>query len=161
MKPTPTPKFQIAGAGFKPDRRLCQGPPYPSARNANAVLNDSRACTRSHGLLASPAELRSFGEALRDEGFPVIGVRLAGHGTSPWDLRDRSWQDWIRRRSSSGRFSCVQRILGCQHRFARSHLEQSCFVRERNWFRELIGHICCRRHCRASVCFRFVAHSSR
>lgn len=48
-----------------------------------------------HGLLASPAELRSFGEALRDEGFPVIGVRLAGHGTSPWDLRDRSWQDWM------------------------------------------------------------------
>jgi esterase/lipase len=48
-----------------------------------------------HGLLASPAELRSFGEALRGKGFPVIGVRLAGHGTSPWDLRDRSWHDWM------------------------------------------------------------------
>ncbi|NQU59978.1 MAG: alpha/beta fold hydrolase, partial [Rhodospirillales bacterium] len=28
-------------------------------------------------------------------GYPVIGVRLCGHGTSPWDLRDRSWQDWL------------------------------------------------------------------
>ena len=25
----------------------------------------------------------------------MIGVRLRGHGTSPWDLRDRSWQEWL------------------------------------------------------------------
>ena len=24
-----------------------------------------------------------------------MGVRLAGHGTSPWDLRDRNWEDWL------------------------------------------------------------------
>ena len=48
-----------------------------------------------HGLLASPAELRSFGETLRKYSYPVIGVRLMGHGTSPWDLRDRAWQDWM------------------------------------------------------------------
>ena len=48
-----------------------------------------------HGLLASPAELRSFGDMLSGHGYPVMGVRLAGHGTSPWDLRDRNWQDWL------------------------------------------------------------------
>lgn len=48
-----------------------------------------------HGLLASPAEVRSFGEQLRDGGYAVIGVRLKGHGTSPWDLRDRTWRDWL------------------------------------------------------------------
>ena len=48
-----------------------------------------------HGLLSSPAEVRSFGEKLKSLGYPVIGVRLKGHGTSPWDLRDRSWQDWL------------------------------------------------------------------
>lgn len=48
-----------------------------------------------HGLLASPAELRSFGEELQRQGYPVAGVRLKGHGTSPWDLRDRNWQDWM------------------------------------------------------------------
>ena len=48
-----------------------------------------------HGFLASPAELRGFAEKLRSEGYPVIGVRLKGHGTSPWDLRGRSWRDWL------------------------------------------------------------------
>ena len=48
-----------------------------------------------HGLLASPAELRPFGQELYERGYPVLGVRLKGHGTSPWDLRDRTWQDWM------------------------------------------------------------------
>ncbi|NCF83583.1 MAG: alpha/beta fold hydrolase [Proteobacteria bacterium] len=47
-----------------------------------------------HGFLASPAEMREFGEQLFELGFPVLGVRLKGHGTSPWDLRERGWQDW-------------------------------------------------------------------
>ncbi len=49
-----------------------------------------------HDFLASPAELRPFGDALAAAGYTVVGVRLAGHGTSPADLRDRSWQDWLK-----------------------------------------------------------------
>jgi esterase/lipase/1-acyl-sn-glycerol-3-phosphate acyltransferase len=48
-----------------------------------------------HGFLASPAELKAFGEKLCDLGHPVMGVRLSGHGTSPWDLHHRSWEDWL------------------------------------------------------------------
>ncbi|CAN0448835.1 unnamed protein product, partial [Phaeothamnion confervicola] len=48
-----------------------------------------------HGFLASPAEVRDFGAKLHGEGYSVMGVRLRGHGTSPWDLRARSWQDWL------------------------------------------------------------------
>lgn len=48
-----------------------------------------------HGFLASPAELKGFGEKPEAAGYPVLGVRLAGHGTSPWDLRDRRWEDWL------------------------------------------------------------------
>ncbi len=48
-----------------------------------------------HGFSASPAEVRPFAEKLQTLGYPVIGVRLKGHGTSPWDLRERSWQDWL------------------------------------------------------------------
>ncbi|AKH21872.1 alpha/beta hydrolase [Sedimenticola thiotaurini] len=48
-----------------------------------------------HGFLASPAEVQSFGEQLGQLGFAVIGPRLKGHGTSPWDLRERSWTDWL------------------------------------------------------------------
>ena len=47
-----------------------------------------------HGFMASPAEMRSLGERLHAQGLHVMGVRLKGHGTSPWDLRDRNWQDW-------------------------------------------------------------------
>lgn len=48
-----------------------------------------------HGFLASPAEVKQFGEKLGQQGYAVIGPRLKGHGTSPWDLRERSWTDWL------------------------------------------------------------------
>ncbi len=48
-----------------------------------------------HGFLASPAEVRTVGDRLMQAGHPVVGVRLKGHGTSPWDLRDRSFLDWL------------------------------------------------------------------
>ena len=47
-----------------------------------------------HGFSSSPAELKGFGRKLADLGHPVLCVRLKGHGTSPWDLRERSWFDW-------------------------------------------------------------------
>ncbi len=47
-----------------------------------------------HGLLSSPAELRTLGEKLYRLGYIVIGCRLKGHGTTPWDLHTRTWQDW-------------------------------------------------------------------
>lgn len=48
-----------------------------------------------HGFLASPAELAEFGAKLEAQGYTVLGIRLKGHGTSPWDLRDREWEDWL------------------------------------------------------------------
>ncbi|MCA9608265.1 MAG: alpha/beta hydrolase, partial [Myxococcales bacterium] len=48
----------------------------------------------THGFLASPAEVRAFGDKLAAAGYLTVGVRLKGHGTSPWDLRERSWKDW-------------------------------------------------------------------
>jgi len=53
-----------------------------------------------HGLLASPAELRAYGDYLVKQGYTVLGIRLKGHGTSPYALRDQSWKDW---------YGCVQR----------------------------------------------------
>jgi len=61
--------------------------PASAVRNLCVVL--------VHGFLASPGELRDFGQRLADRGYTVIGVRLKGHGTSPWDLRERSWEDWF------------------------------------------------------------------
>ena len=53
-----------------------------------------------HGLLASPAELRDYGRYLVKQGYTVLGIRLKGHGTSPYALREQSWEDW---------YGCVQR----------------------------------------------------
>jgi esterase/lipase/1-acyl-sn-glycerol-3-phosphate acyltransferase len=48
-----------------------------------------------HGFLASPAEVRGLGDALSAAGIAHHSVRLKGHGTSPWDLRSRTWHDWL------------------------------------------------------------------
>ena len=48
-----------------------------------------------HGFLASPAELSEYGQRLCEQGYAVLGARLAGHGTSPWDLKDRTWPEWL------------------------------------------------------------------
>jgi esterase/lipase len=47
-----------------------------------------------HGFLSGPAEMKSLGERLHAAGHHVLAVRLKGHGTSPWDLRNRNWHDW-------------------------------------------------------------------
>jgi esterase/lipase len=47
-----------------------------------------------HGLLASPAELRGYGEHLVKQGYTVMGVRLKGHGSSPYALQNQTWEDW-------------------------------------------------------------------
>lgn len=49
----------------------------------------------THGLLSSPAELRELGEKFVALGYVVLGVRLKGHGTSPWDLHERTHKEWI------------------------------------------------------------------
>lgn len=48
-----------------------------------------------HGLLASPAEIRDYSEQLLFQGYTVLGVRLKGHGTSPYDLQKQTYENWF------------------------------------------------------------------
>jgi len=48
-----------------------------------------------HGFTGSPVELLPLGEFLAGQGCTVLGVRLAGHGTSPEDLAQTGWRDWV------------------------------------------------------------------
>jgi esterase/lipase len=57
--------------------------------------NKELAVLITHGFLASPAEIRGLADTIHKQGFTVMGTRLRGHGTSPWDLRDRGWEDWL------------------------------------------------------------------
>jgi carboxylesterase len=52
-------------------------------------------CLLIHGFTATPDEMRPLGEALAARGFPVRGVRLAGHGTDVADLARTRWVDWF------------------------------------------------------------------
>lgn len=47
-----------------------------------------------HGYSASPGEMLSLADYLHAYGLTVYVVRLRGHGTSPYDLQQRSWQEW-------------------------------------------------------------------
>ena len=47
-----------------------------------------------HGLLASPAEVKEYAESLFRQGYTVFAIRLKGHGTSPYDLREQRYENW-------------------------------------------------------------------
>ncbi len=49
-----------------------------------------------HGYMAAPLEVRELAAFLGRHGFWVYAPRLRGHGTSPQDLAQRSYQDWLR-----------------------------------------------------------------
>ena len=48
-----------------------------------------------HGFTASPVEMYPMGEYLAGQGLTVLGVQLAGHGTTPEDLAKTGWRDWV------------------------------------------------------------------
>lgn len=68
----------------------------PSAAADPFFLPGTRptACLLIHGFTGTPAEMRPLGEHLAELGFTVLGVRLAGHGSSAADLARTRWTDW-------------------------------------------------------------------
>jgi len=48
-----------------------------------------------HGWSGSPPEMRGLGEYLAQQGWTVLAVRLAGHGTTLQDFAQSRWQDWV------------------------------------------------------------------
>jgi esterase/lipase/1-acyl-sn-glycerol-3-phosphate acyltransferase len=68
-----------------------------------------------HGYLAAPEEMRPLGDFLHGAGYTVYGARLQGFGTSPDQLLDVSWKDWLvsfNRAYAVLRNSCSRIILG-------------------------------------------------
>ena len=52
-------------------------------------------CLLIHGGTGSPPEMWWMGKYLANKGLTVLGVRLAGHGTTPEDLASKVWTDFI------------------------------------------------------------------
>jgi esterase/lipase/1-acyl-sn-glycerol-3-phosphate acyltransferase len=49
----------------------------------------------SHGYMAAPLEVQGLARYLQKQGYWVYTPRLRGHGTSPEDLAQRNYQDWL------------------------------------------------------------------
>lgn len=48
-----------------------------------------------HGFSATPWEMRPLAADLAERGFASLAVRLPGHGTTPEDLAERRWEEWL------------------------------------------------------------------
>ena len=48
-----------------------------------------------HGFLSAPKQLREWADALSVQGYTVYAMRLAGHGTSPEDLKGCTHEEWM------------------------------------------------------------------
>ncbi|MBN2358132.1 MAG: alpha/beta fold hydrolase [Deltaproteobacteria bacterium] len=55
----------------------------------------STAALLVHGFTGAPAEVRPLGEALARAGFTAMAPLLPGHGTSPEQLRNQTWPNWV------------------------------------------------------------------
>lgn len=52
-------------------------------------------CLLIHGFTGTPAYLHRLGKDLYKQGYTVNNVLLKGHGTTPEDLEQTNWQDWV------------------------------------------------------------------
>ena len=52
-------------------------------------------CLLIHGFTGAPKEMRWMGEYLSQQGFPCLGIRLAGHATRPEDMIRSRYTDWM------------------------------------------------------------------
>jgi carboxylesterase len=85
---------------FKPFRiRRRVLPPQPDldlSPFALGPVDAPIACLLIHGFSGSPPEMRWLGSYLAERGIRVEGVRLAGHGTKPEELKSLTWRDWLK-----------------------------------------------------------------
>jgi len=69
-------------------------------------------CLLIHGFTNTPHEMREMGNYLAQKGLTVVGVLLAGHGTSPYDLARTTWHDWVASAEEG-----MKKLKGCSHHF--------------------------------------------
>jgi len=66
-------------------------PFFFSGKGAHARIG----CMVIHGFTGAPKEMRWLGEYLNQQGYTVLGIRLAGHATKPEDMIRARYTDWL------------------------------------------------------------------
>ncbi|WP_300460842.1 alpha/beta fold hydrolase [Desulfobacula sp.] len=77
--------------------------------------NDIAGILLIHGYMAAPEEMKAFAHYLHDKSFTVYVPRLKGHGTSPEDLAQTRFEQWIESVEEAFvvlRHSCKKVIVG-------------------------------------------------
>ncbi len=66
-----------------------------------------------HGFMARPAQMDDLATFLHHQGYSTLSMRLPGHGTSPWDLHGRNWQQWLDavKRNYSILTNCCEKVV--------------------------------------------------
>jgi esterase/lipase/1-acyl-sn-glycerol-3-phosphate acyltransferase len=62
--------------------------------NNNSVFADL-GIVLVHGYKSSPAQMQNLAQFFNSKNIPIYAVRLSGHGTSPIDLKNTTWQQWL------------------------------------------------------------------
>ncbi|ETW92739.1 MAG: hypothetical protein ETSY1_42350 [Candidatus Entotheonella factor] len=91
--------YEADHAEFVTPETIAKLPPLTPESGRPALLrghgsNSAVGILLIHGFSASPGEVMPLAKTLNGQGFTVYLVRLRGHGTSPYDLQQRTWQDW-------------------------------------------------------------------
>ena len=63
-----------------------------------------------HGFTGTPSEFRPMGKRLQEMGYTVYAPLLAGHGTSPEELKETTWEDWWQSLFKSYQWLTVQNV---------------------------------------------------
>ncbi len=64
-----------------------------------------------HGFTASPWEVRELAEYLAKDNITIYGPLLAGHGTSPKELKRTKWEDWYKTANES--YNLLKNTVDC------------------------------------------------
>lgn len=68
----------------------------PGAEPFLYQAGSKKGCLLIHGYIGSPHAMKFMGEYLWEKGITTLGVRLKGHGTSPRDMQECTYHDWIK-----------------------------------------------------------------
>lgn len=83
---------------FSKDKSL--GSPFVLESRKKSAIEDKVGVLICHGYKSCPNEVTAIASYINELGFEVYAPRLKGHGTSPINIKDVSYQDW---------YSCLQR----------------------------------------------------
>jgi carboxylesterase len=69
---------------------------HPELDGSSFYFDQGRAAVLClHGFTATTTEVRPVAEYLNSQGYAAAGPLLPGHGTTPEDLNDKTYLDWI------------------------------------------------------------------